>query len=64
MNLVIRISYPTLLGRFGNGDSLVSGPDVNESGEKFHPLGSKGNEKGSIRFGLAAVSELGTLLVK
>ncbi len=42
----------------------VLGPDVNESGENFTPLSSKGNEKGSIRFGLAAVKGVGDIAGK
>ena len=42
----------------------VLGPDVNESGENFTPLVSKGEGLGSIRFGLAAVKGVGDIAGK
>lgn len=42
----------------------VLGPDVNESGENFTPLVSKGEGPGSIRFGLAAVKGVGDVAGK
>ena len=42
----------------------VLGPDVNESGGSFTPVHGKKDDKGSIRFGLAAVKGVGDVAAK
>ena len=71
-NFPVHFMAGVLSCELGNSDKLshfiaectemgisVLGPDVNESGENFTPVEGKGEEKDSIRFGLAAVKGVG-----
>lgn len=71
-NFPVEFMAAVLSSELGNADKVshfveecgslgipVLGPNINESGQNFTPIVGKEGEKGSIRFGLAAVKGVG-----